>query len=61
MKRKLAFALIALAAFAAPGVAKADVVTDWNRTMIAALEAAHTPPPPAMRAAAIVQSSVFDA
>ena len=61
MKRKLAFALIALAAFAAPGVAKADVVTDWNRTMIDALETAHTPPPPAMRAAAIVQSSVFDA
>ena len=61
IKRKLAIALIALAAFAAPGVAKADVVTDWNRMMIDALEAAHTPPPPAMRAAAIVQSSVFDA
>ena len=29
--------------------------------MINALETAHTPPPPAMRAAAIVQSSVFDA
>ena len=53
--------MIALTALAAPGVATADVVTDWNRTMIDALETAHTPPPPAMRAAAIVQSSVFDA
>jgi hypothetical protein len=29
--------------------------------MVTALETAHAPPPPAMRAAAIVQSSVFDA
>jgi membrane-associated phospholipid phosphatase len=29
--------------------------------MVGALETAHTPPPPAMRAAAIVQASVFDA
>jgi hypothetical protein len=61
MTRKLTFGLIALAAFGSPGVARADVVTDWNRIMIGALEAAHTPPPPAMRAAAIVQVSVFDA
>jgi hypothetical protein len=39
----------------------ADVVTIWNRTMVAALHAANTPPPPAMRAAAIVQAAVFDA
>jgi PAP2 superfamily len=71
MKRKLALpfaalaALAALTALAAPGLAKADprpdVVTVWNRTMIDALETAQTPPPPAMRIGAIVQSSVFDA
>ena len=38
-----------------------DAVTVWNQTMIDALETAKTPPPPAMRIGAIVQSSVFDA
>jgi PAP2 superfamily protein len=38
-----------------------DFVTVWNSTMIDALETAKTPPPPAMRIGAIVQSSVFDA
>lgn len=62
MITKLALVLVSLAALAAmPGAASADVVTDWNRTMVAALEADHTAPPPAARAAAIVQSSVFDA
>jgi hypothetical protein len=49
MTGKLAFALIVLAGLTAPGVANADVVTEWNRTMIGALETAHTPAPPAMR------------
>jgi hypothetical protein len=48
-----------------PGVVRADpgpdVVTVWNETMINALETANTPAPAAMRAGAIVQSSVFDA
>jgi PAP2 superfamily len=61
MRGRLALTLVAFAALAAPGVASANVVTDWNRTMIDALEAAKTPPPPAARAAAIVQISVFDA
>jgi hypothetical protein len=62
MKMKLAFALVALTALVAPATANADVVTSWDRTMVAALDAAPaTPPPPAMRAAAIVQTSVFDA
>jgi membrane-associated phospholipid phosphatase len=52
---------VIIAAFAPAGVARADVVTDWNRAMVNALEASHLPPPPSMRAAAIVQASVFDA
>ena len=58
-------ALAALAALAAPSTVMAaptpDAVTVWNQTMIDALETAKTPPPPAMRIGAIVQSSVFDA
>jgi hypothetical protein len=37
------------------------MVTQWNLTMIAGLEAAATAPPPAARIGAIVQASVFDA
>ena len=44
-----------------PPAAGPDVVTDWNRTMIAGLEAANPPPPMASRIGAIVQTSVFDA
>jgi hypothetical protein len=54
-------ALVAVFALATPGFARANVVTDWNRTMIDALETAKTPPPPAARIAAIVQTSVYDA
>ena len=61
MKRKLALALVVSAAFVAPATANADVVTSWDRTMVDALETANTPPPPAMRTAAIVQAAVFDA
>jgi hypothetical protein len=50
-----------VAALATAGVARANPVTDWNRTTIDALEAAKTPPPPSARIAAIVQTSVFDA
>jgi len=51
----------AAAAAAGPGTAPADTVTQWNLTMIAGLEAAGIPPPPAARIGAIVQASVFDA
>jgi hypothetical protein len=54
-------ALTAAVTLPAPALASADVVTDWDRTMVAALETGPTPPPPAARIAAIVQSSVFDA
>ena len=61
MIRRLALMAITFAVFAAPGTASGDVVTDWNRTMVDALEIAKTPPPPSARVAAIVQSAVFDA
>jgi hypothetical protein len=57
----LAAALPATAAAAGPGTTRADTVTQWNLTMIAGLEAAAIPPPPAARIGAIVQASVFDA
>jgi hypothetical protein len=61
MKAKLTLVVLVLAALAAPGLARADTVTDWNRTMVAALEAAHIAPQPSTRIGAIVQTSVFDA
>ncbi len=61
MKRRLAIALIAIAALATPGVAYGDVVTDWNTTMLDALYATHTAPQPSTRTGAIVEASVFDA
>jgi hypothetical protein len=59
--RKFTLLLTALAVLATGGVAHANAVTDWNQTMIDALETAGTPPPTAARAAAIVQASVYDA
>jgi hypothetical protein len=56
----LAAAPLATAA-AGPGTTQADTVTQWNLAMIAGLEAAGTPPPPAAHIGAIVQASVFDA
>jgi hypothetical protein len=56
----LAAALPATAAPAA-GTAQPDMVTQWNLTMIAGLEAAAIPPPPSARIGATVQAAVFDA
>ena len=60
--------LVALPAAALPataasgaGTAPPDMVTQWNLTMIAGLEAAAVPPPSSARIGAIVQASVFDA
>jgi PAP2 superfamily len=61
MRLKLVLAVAALGALATPGLASADVVTDWNRNMADALLVAHTAPQPATRAGAIVQTAVFDA
>src|SRR5450759_262318 len=60
MIKRLALVLIATAALTAPAVASADVATDWNRTMVDALEVDKTPPPPSARVGAIVQAAVFD-
>jgi hypothetical protein len=57
----LAAAVPATGAVAGPGTALADTVTQWNLTMIAALEAGGVPVPPSARIGAIVQASVFDA
>ena len=59
--KKLALVAVVVAALSGSAVARADVVTDWNRTMIAGFEAAKTPPPPGNRIGAIVQASVYDA
>ena len=60
MKPLLLLAVLAVG-LAAPGLAKADVATDWNRTMVSGLEAAQVGPQPSSRIGAIVQVSVFDA
>src|SRR5262249_60871927 len=57
----LAQAAPATATAARPGTAQPDPVTQWNLTMIAGLEAAGIPPPPAARIGAIGQASVFGA
>lgn len=59
--KKLVLIVVVVAGFAAPAVAQADVVTDWNRTMVTGLEAARLGPQPSSRIGAIVQTSVFDA
>ena len=59
--KKLVLLIVVVAGFAAPALAKADVVTAWNRTMVSGLEAAHVGPQPSSRIGAIVQTSVFDA
>ncbi len=59
--KKVLTALAAAVALAVPGTAAADVVTDWNKTLVDALLAAPPGPPPSTRIGAIVQTSVFDA
>ena len=60
MKKVMLLAVVAAALYG-PAVARADVVTDWNRTMVGGLEAAHVGPQASSRIGAIVQASVFDA
>lgn len=57
----LAAALAPMPAAADESPASAQVVVEWNQALLEALTVANTPPPPAMRAGAIVATAVFDA
>jgi len=57
----LAAALSPVRAAAEDDLRAAQVVLEWNRALLDALTVANTPPPPAMRAGAIVATAVFDA
>jgi PAP2 superfamily protein len=60
MKKVMLLAVLAATLYG-PAVARADVATDWNRTMVAGLEAAKVGPQASSRIGAIVQAAVFDA
>jgi hypothetical protein len=60
MKKLMLLAVVASVLYG-PVAARADTVTEWNRTMVAGLEAAHVGPQPSSRIGAIVQASVYDA
>lgn len=57
----LASLLLLIATATAHQQARADVVTDWNRTATRIAAAAKLPPPPANRAIALVQTAVYAA
>jgi membrane-associated phospholipid phosphatase len=62
--RRVRFASIAAAmatALATPAGASADVVTDWNRTLVDALVTTNAAPPNSGRLAATVEGAVYDA
>ena len=44
-----------------PSLARADLVTDWNETALAAIQADKTSPPKAARALAILHTTIYDA
>ena len=59
---RVAFAIGATAAtLVAPASASADVVTDWNHTLVESLVATNAPPPNSGRVAATVEGAVYDA
>ncbi len=53
--------LSAILALCAATLARADLVTDWNETALAAIQLDKTPPPKAARALAILHTSIYDA
>lgn len=59
MKMHLAMLMAALSAIG--GVAQADVVTDWNNTLLQAVRTGSTNPPVASRTMAMVHTAVYDA
>ena len=58
--RWMAFLLVAASCLAGP-LAQADIVTDWSRTAVEVIIAAHLPPGHPERVTAIVQTAVYDA
>jgi hypothetical protein len=58
--KKLVVAAVAAAALCVPSIASADVVVDWNRTLVDAMYTSHTSPQLGTRVGAIVQTAVFD-
>ena len=59
MNRTILTALVAAFALAAPGLARADTVTEWN--LNASLAVAAQPPQQSVPHLAMVQSAVYDA
>lgn len=59
MKRHLLTFVAALAAMA--GVARADVVTDWNTELLNSIKAGNVNPPMATRGMAMVHTAIYDA
>ena len=51
----------AVALLVLPTLGKADVILDWNATLINTIEAQRTPPLPASRSAAMVHEAMYDA
>ena len=59
--RKLLAATAAMLLLGSADLARADTVTDWNETFLAAAAAANLRGPESARAGAIVQAAVYDA
>ena len=50
-----------LACVFAASVTRADIISDWNETALAAIKLDKTPPPKAARALAILHTAIYDA
>ncbi|MEA2693962.1 MAG: large repetitive protein [Acidobacteriota bacterium] len=61
LRRSLRVSLVLAALLGTAGVARANVVTDWNNVLLQAIRVDKTPPPIASRAMAMVHVAVFDA
>ena len=61
IRPRLGVCVFATALSLLPGVATADVVTQWNTAALTAIRSNRTPPPIASRALAMLHVSMFDA
>lgn len=60
MKHRHLIRLVVLAGLGAAELAQADLVTDWNNSVLVAIRAQHTPPPVASRNLAILHAAIYD-